>query len=124
LEELVDGKHGEVAVVVQNQTPHRGGACPDVGGLQSEFALEHGHVFPLIAACEFVDLCENASLHLFRRFIGEGDGENVSVERRFGHYVPDVFVCEVVGLAGAGRCAYYLDVAHCRSFYCQDKSSE
>jgi len=113
LEEFVDGQDGEVAVVVQYQAPYRGRPCPDIGCREAELPLQHGHVFLFIAAGEVVDFRQDTSLHLFRRLVGERDGEDVAVKRRFGDDIPHVFVCEVVGLARTGRCTDYFDVAHC-----------
>ncbi len=100
LEEFVDGQDGSGrSRAVSGSVPWP--PVPDIGCREAELPLQHGHVFLFIAAGEVVDFRQDTSLHLFRRLVGERDGEDVAVKRRFGDDIPHVFVCEVVGLEPA-----------------------
>ena len=112
LEELVDGRHGEGRIVVEDGREHRPRlrlhrtrGREDVRDEVDE-VRRAGRV-----RGERVELLEDTALHLVCGFVGEGHGEDMPVGvgpvRR--EEQADVFLREVVGLSASGGCFEDLD---------------
>ncbi len=102
LEELVDGEHREVRIVVQDVRPHVPRPAAHRVGREPQVVAQLPEVGARGSGGQFVDAFENARLHLLGSLVGEGYGEDAAVARGIVDHVAHVLVGQPVGLARAG----------------------
>ncbi len=92
LKELVDCKHRETAVIVQNTGSGRQCAAPYLGFVPARVGFERVEELAFRPRRQSVYLAQNTRLHLFGGLVGKGHCKNPPVLHRVFHDAAHVFV--------------------------------
>ena len=103
MDEAVDGHDAKIGVGMQDAVPHLQGV--GLGGFKIQFGFSHGQIHDGI--CARVDVAvqalDDAALHLGRRLVGKGDGQNARVLTGIGQTQREIGLDQGKGLARSGR---------------------